>query len=111
MYSGRFFQVRCIVRHVVYRCEKVGHHVFSCRSLLLSTIVLSDYINWKMIITIITSITLRVAKMYVPLISPTRLYIPSVWQFSGIIHANMIHISIPNAPVLKLFACNKRPYY
>ena len=41
MYSGQFFRVRCIVRHVV-EGRKVGRHVFSSRSLLLSTIVLND---------------------------------------------------------------------
>ena len=33
----------CIVRRVV-EAQKVGRHVFSCRSLLLSTIVLNDSI-------------------------------------------------------------------
>ena len=35
------FQVRCIARLVV-EVQKMGRHVFSCRSLLLSTIVLND---------------------------------------------------------------------
>ena len=41
MYSSRFFQVRCIVRHVV-EAQKSGMPCFSCQSLLLSTIVLND---------------------------------------------------------------------
>ena len=39
MYSGQFFRVKCIVKGVV----EVGRHVFSCQSLLLSTIVHAYY--------------------------------------------------------------------
>ena len=41
MYSGRFFRLRCMVRRVV-EARKSGTPCFSCRSLLLSTIVLND---------------------------------------------------------------------
>ena len=52
MYSSRYFRVRCIVRCIV-EVQKVGCHVFLCRSLLLSTIVL------KLIIITFIDITMN----------------------------------------------------
>ena len=41
IHSSHSFWVKHIVRHVV-EAQKVGRHVFSCLSLLLSTTILND---------------------------------------------------------------------